>query len=835
MSAHSASPNRAAVLSSYSVEPSRREPEFDAVAAEAVRLTGAPVALLGFLDADREWIKAAAGWNIRELPLAASFAARVEQSRDILCVPDTMDDLAFVMHPLVTGAPHVRFFTGVPLVDARGQFLGALTVLDRAPRQLSAEQLEALRQLGREVIRQLAARGKPPGDEEELVRLREMLEESEARFRDFFEQTDDLVISLAADGRVLHANEATFQILGHSREEISRGPIVSVIDTDMRDSFRMALDDVFSSGESQRVETVFVTSGGRRVTVEGFLRPRVIEGKAVLARIIFRDITDRKQFEADLASARDAALEAARLKTQFLTNVSHEIRTPMNGIIGMIDLLLATPLSAEQQDYAHQARTSAEQLLSIVNNILYVSSVEAGSVASANVDFDLYKTLQRIVEVMKIAALGKEIDIRFSFEQSLPLIFRGSQAKIRQVITNLMENAVKFTDQGSVELKVSMQTETDSHRLVRFEVHDTGIGIAPEERVLLFEKFSQVDAGSTRRYQGIGLGLATARQLVETMGGLIDLESAPGRGSTFWFSIPFPKATGVRRPIATSELDFKDKRVLLVDHLPTSRKIIRHYLEMWDMRVEAADTGADVLQAIRTAAAGGDPIRVVAFDALPDMETSKFARHVRDDKALASTSLVYLLATGGEGNLQLLRESGINSYVSKPAGQGELFDALTVALAHDAIPLARSAMQQADARPQAPEVTPEMRKSVRVLLAEDNFLNRKLTMSQLEKLGYLGESVANGSEAIDAVTSRKFDIILMDCQMPIVDGYQATMEIRRLEKSGKPRHRIIAMTANALEGDREKCLAAGMDDYLAKPTNQEDLAKALARYFEQQG
>jgi CheY-like chemotaxis protein len=214
------------------------------------------------------------------------------------------------------------------------------------------------------------------------------------------------------------------------------------------------------------------------------------------------------------------------------------------------------------------------------------------------------------------------------------------------------------------------------------------------------------------------------------------------------------------------------------------------------------------------------------------METAKFARYVREDKALASTSLVYLLATGGEANLERLRESGINSYVAKPVGQGELFDALTVALARDAIPLARSAMQQADARPQAQEVTPEMRKSIRVLLAEDNFLNRKLTMSQLEKLGYLAESVGNGAEAIEAVTARKFDIVLMDCQMPIVDGYQATMEIRRLEKSGKPRHRIIAMTANALEGDREKCLAAGMDDYLSKPTNHDDLAKALARYFE---
>lgn len=833
MTGPSASPNRAALLSSYAIEPSKREAPFDTVVAEAVRVTGAPVALLGFLDADREWIKAAAGWNIRELPLSSSFAAHMERQPDALCIPDTMSDLAFVMHPLVTAPPHVRFFAAVPIVDTAGQFLGALSVLDRAPRQLAPGQLDALRQLGQEVVRQLAGRGKQSLANEDVERLREMLDESEARFRDFFESTDDLVISLAGDGRLLHANEATFQALGYTRAEISKAPLTSVIDPELREAFRAALSDVFTSGESQRVETMFVTSGGRRITVEGFLRPRVIDGKAVLARIIFRDITDRKQFESDLASARDAALDSSRLKTQFLTNVSHEIRTPMNGIIGMIDLLLASSLTVEQQDYAHQARTSAEQLLSIVNNILYVSSLESGSVASADVDFDLYRTLHRIVEVMKIASLGKDLDIRFSFDSKLPLILRGSQPKLRQVVTNLLENAVKFTDQGQIDLTVALQTETETHRLVRFEVRDTGIGIPPEARPLLFQSFSQLDAGSTRKYQGMGLGLSTAKQLVETMGGVIDVDSAPGQGSTFWFSIPFPKTTASGRPIASSELEFRDKRVLLIDHLPTSRKIVHHYLEMWDMRVETADTGAEALQAVRTAAAGGDPIRVVVFDALPDMEMVKFARYVRDDKSLGSTSLVHLLATGGEGNIDQLRESGVNSYVARPAGQGELFDALTVAFAHDAIGLARSAMARAEGRPKVREITPEMRRSVRVLLAEDNFLNRKLTMSQLEKLGYTAESVGNGIEAVEAVKARKYDIILMDCQMPVLDGYQATMEIRRLEKAGKPGHRIIAMTANALEGDREKCLAAGMDDYLAKPTNHDDLAKALARYFEQ--
>jgi CheY-like chemotaxis protein len=320
------------------------------------------------------------------------------------------------------------------------------------------------------------------------------------------------------------------------------------------------------------------------------------------------------------------------------------------------------------------------------------------------------------------------------------------------------------------------------------------------------------------------------------MGGIIGMDSTPGQGSTFWFSVPFSKSASARSPIVTSELDFKGKRVLLVDQLPTSRKIISHYLEMtWEMRVESAETGAQVLNAIRTAAAGGDPIRVVLFDTLPDMDTAKFARQIRSDKSISSTtSLVYMMATGGELNVENLRGVGINAYVAKPVGQGELFDSLTIALAQDAIPLAKSAMGQGgDSLTAPPVVTAEMRRATRVLLAEDNFLNRKLTMSQLEKLGYTADSAANGKEAVEAVTSSQFNIILMDCQMPIIDGYEATIEIRRREKDGMKRHLIIAMTANALEGDREKCLAAGMDDYLSKPTNHDDLSKALARFFEQ--
>ncbi|HEX6100639.1 MAG TPA: response regulator [Thermoanaerobaculia bacterium] len=777
---------------------------------EIARALRVPVAWIGFIGEAGERVVAASGTKATLVPTASSFASRVARRLPAgrstggppVVIPDTTRDPDFSDHPLVLGPPHVRFYAAVPLGDE-----GILSILDRQPRTLNADQLALLAAIARHAARELQL-----GDE---------LSEARERFKDFFEQTSDLVVSIAPDGTVLHANEAASALLG-----ISRGAsLLHAAEPDRREELRRVFGRVFETATAERVESVFVTASGNRVTLEGWLRPKVLDGKAALARVVFRDITDRKQFEAELGNARDAALEAARVKTQFLTNVSHEIRTPMNGIVGMIDLLMATPLSEEQQDYAHQARASADQLLSIINNVLYVSNLEAGTLSAAMVDFDLYRALQRIVEVMKVAALGKDLDVGLVFDPSLPPVFRGNLSKLRQVVTNLLENAVKFTEQGSVVLSVTLQTETETHRVVRFEVRDTGLGIADEDRLLLFERFAQLDAGSTRRFSGVGLGLATARHLVETMGGLIDVESAPGEGSRFWFTVPFPRLARDRRPIVSSDLDLKGKRVLLVDHQPTSRKVVTHYLTAtWEMRVDHATDGADALDAIRAAASAGDPYRVVIYDRMDDLDPLAFAR------AAQGTSVVYL--TGNEiVDEGTLREAGINAYTSKPVGQRELFDAIAIAMAHEALPLPRAAAAPRPLTQPTRAVSFDEKQGVRILLVEDNFLNMKLTMSQLERLGYAADSVANGQEAVEAVGAHDYDVVLMDCQMPVMDGYQATLEIRRREKETGRRHRIIAMTANALEGDREKCLAAGMDDYLAKPTRHEELDRALARYF----
>jgi PAS domain S-box-containing protein len=806
-----------------------REPLFDELVADAAALTAAPVAVLGFLDADREWVKAAVGWNVVSLPGPYSIAAPLMHERETVVVSDMSADPRFAAHPMVSGAPYLRFLAAVPLIDEDGFFLGALSILDRASRTLTREQADVLRNLGARVVAELRARRQA----DEIGRLGSVARDAEDRFRDFFERTTDLIMSIDADGRLLHCNQAVLDALRLRREELVNQPLANVVDAAVRDDFRVAFSEVIAASEPKPIETVFVTSTGKRINVEGSVHPKVIDGRSVLARVIFRDITERIEFESELGKAKDAALEAARLKTQFLTNVSHEIRTPMNGIVGMIDLLTSTALNEEQRDFALQARASADQLLTIINNILYVSNLEAGGLAAANVDFDLFRVLQRIVEVIRIAALGKDVDVALDFDPRLPAVFRGNQAKLRQVVTNLMENAVKFTEQGRVTLRVQLQTETPTHRVVRFEVKDTGIGIADEDRLLLFEKFSQIEASSTRRFAGVGLGLATARHLVETMGGLIDVESTPGLGSTFWFSISFPRETATR-PIASSDLSFKGTRALVVDSAVTHRKVVRHYLETtWEMRADAAGKATEALAMLRSAVAAGDPYRVLLYDRSGELDEVALARAVRGDKTIAATRLILMTTDNAPVNEERLREAGVQAYVVKPVGQAELFDALTIALAKDALPLSRplSGRWRAVAPP-PPPVPPETRKTVRVLLVEDNFLNMKLTMSQLTKLGYIAEAVANGKEALDAVAARDHDIVVMDCQMPVMDGYQATVEIRkRDETQRRRRRRIVAMTANALEGDREKCLAAGMDDYLAKPTKQDELEMALARYF----
>jgi len=809
------------------------EPEFDELASLARFVSGAPVALIAFADEEREWFKAKSGWDVGELTLQVSLLHSLTTHNEPTIVEDAATDRHFCRHPLVTNEPKIRFYACFPIHDEDGIWIGGIELLDRAPRHLNASQMMAMSTLAHLVERLLTAR-KTRADyhrqSDAAEEAREALTDSDERFRDLFDNVDDFILTIAGDGRLLHANQAWYLAVGGADST----PILlrEAVHPDHRAEFEEILERVVRTGEPESVETVFLTNGGRRLTADGRLTPKVFNGQTILVRVIFRDITDRKLYEVELGRARDAALESSRLKSQFLTNVSHEVRTPMNAIVGMTQLMLDSELSSEQREFAQTILASSDELLAIINNILQMSKIEAGKLSLTVSDFDVVETVERVVEVMRVMSTGKSVQIAVLLDPALPTIVHGDVSAVRQILTNLVSNAVKFTEKGKIEVRVTYERETDTHQILRFEVSDTGIGIPDEAIPKLFQTFTQVDGSVTRKHGGVGLGLSTARQLVELSGGVIGVESRLLEGSKFWFTIPFEKRVSERLALS-GKLDFTGLRVLVIDLSETSRKIITHYLESsLKMRCDSATSAVEALEMAGNEAEMGDPYSVVIFDLhMPSMHGLSLAGKIKSGAATSGTALIAMTSIGEQVDDEMLREAGISSYLSKPVEQVELLDALTMAMVRQMRPVTHARAAE-DVPLPAPQLTlvPAPAAPPPILLAEDNLLNQKLTTSQLKKLGYEVEVVSNGREVIEAIARKSYSLILMDCQMPEMDGYQATIEIRRRE-AGDRRTRIVAMTAHALEGDREKCLAAGMDDYLSKPTRQEELSETLVRWL----
>jgi two-component system sensor histidine kinase/response regulator len=650
------------------------------------------------------------------------------------------------------------------------------------------------------------------------------LQDSERRMRLILDTALDAFVAMDADGLIIDWNQQAEKTFGWTFEEALGCSVAeTIIPERYREAHREGLKHFLATGEgpvlNQRIELTALHRDGHEFPVELTISPIRLDRRCMFAAFV-HDITERKRQEEALREAKEAAEAASRTKSEFLANMSHEIRTPMNAVLGMTELVLDSKLTAAQRDYLNMVHESGEALLALLNDILDFSKIEAGKLDLDRMAFGLRESVGDTLRSLGLRADAKRLELACHIHPDVPDALVGDPNRLRQVIVNLVGNAIKFTEQGEVVLDVQCPIKTGGGVELHFAVRDTGIGIAPEKRTSIFEAFEQADASMTRKFGGTGLGLAISSRLTAMMGGRIWVESEVGRGSTFHFTVRLEPSDGAaatqqrpRRPAVV-----RDTHVLVVDDNATNRLILEEMVRNWGLRCTVSAGARDALASLRRARRERHPFSLVLTDInMPEMDGFQLAEQIKGDQQLADTVIIALTSGSRAGDIARCEQLGIVAHLMKPVKQSELFNAIA-----QAFDVSSPVEEDVAAAEPLAHVRP-----LRILLAEDSLFNQRLAVGLLEKGGHRVVVAHNGQEAVVAVQSQQFDVVLMDIQMPEMDGLEATAAIREHEQSTGTRVPIVAMTAHAMKGDRERCLEAGMDRYVAKPIRARELFSTL--------
>jgi PAS domain S-box-containing protein len=646
-------------------------------------------------------------------------------------------------------------------------------------------------------------------------------------FRLLLDSTAEAIYGVDLEGRCVFCNPACARILGYARPDDLIGRDMHALAHHSRaDGTALPAEESFLARSIRECkglhaeDEVMWRADGTAFPAEYWCNSIQREGILIGTVVTFVDISARKKIEAELRSAKEAAEAASRAKSEFLANMSHEIRTPMNGILGMTDLTLQTSLSPEQREYLGIVKQSGDALLTVINDILDFSKIEAGRLDFEMLDFHLRDSLVDTMKTMALRAHTKGLELACHIRPTVPDELVGDPMRLRQLVVNLVGNAIKFTERGEVVVHVDCESQSATAACLHFAVSDTGIGIPPDKQKLVFEAFTQVDGSTTRRYGGTGLGLSISSRLVQLMGGRLWLESTPGQGSVFHFTVQFTRQSGSkirRRPLEPAAVH--GLAVLVVDDNATNRRILAEMLANWKMRPSVATGATEALTLMKEAAQAGEPFPLVLLDAMmPDVDGFQLAEQIKRTPDLAGATIMMLSSADHLRDGERCRALGVVRHLIKPVKQSELLDAILMAL--------ETAVVAPAVQHKGPAAA-EGAKGLRILLAEDNAVNQRVAVRILEKHGHSVVVTGNGSEALAALQQQAFDLLLADVQMPEMDGLEATAEIRESE-TGTGRHLpIVAMTAHAMKGDKERCLAAGMDDYVAKPIQAAELLRVI--------